>query len=509
MDIGKFLRSGETTLYSNAVSKLAAKAAPLVISLTLGALNGCSSLAAAPTIDALALTGNAGTQAQAVPASGPQYAMDGPTLMYQAMIDPTMKSVNVASSTSQFLAGYLAAQPDSVVIKRGDPVRRFSPPIFQALLDPAKHDGISAALDNTGQGASACLVMTRGINNEYSARDLQAEAVVSAIGAINISSLSRSLAYIAIHESAHCRPFLMMQEPDQGDRLELSYFSSLRELRSDLAVVLFSASKLGTFEDGLVAVGAERGVVSTDITHSDFEMLKLVLKDLDAEQFYGKPLHELIAYADKAVAQMNPATNQSMREAFAREAWANTTISDYKATGSIRQAPAEYAHFTGKPFAVNLHARAKEVVDLSLDNALRSPGAVRLSLKINARIVQAYAETIGGGELTQDQIAKADFLDGRITPVNSMKSADGKVSLKASTLDMSVLLGSLRSTLSSMAEQGVVLTPSQYMTTGSQAAPEARLSSRLSNGLKAMENAGNREETAQGARGFKGLAPRM
>ncbi|NWD56712.1 hypothetical protein HX878_18405 [Pseudomonas veronii] len=113
LNIQSFLSCGETSLYSRK-SSLALKAvAAVVLPLAISLLSGCS--IAPMHNDHVEQSSKVAATVNAGPGSSfNSYKVDGTSLLLQALLDPSLQNVNVASSTSAVLDSFLSGLPSSI-----------------------------------------------------------------------------------------------------------------------------------------------------------------------------------------------------------------------------------------------------------------------------------------------------------------------------------------------------------------------------------------------------------
>jgi len=462
LNISNFLGSGETSLFSSRSSLIGKAASVLAIPLIIGALTaGC-----APTPDAqqmgsaFSLTGAHASEAQAdvfvsSPGHSAPYAADGTTLLYQAVVDPGLTRVNVVSPTSEYLGEFMAGMSANVKAlpigqdfdnaKLGDyPSEAFG----QKVAEYGHHQsGVSFSFHDD-HGPSSCFVVSAGVSREFTSGNQPAEYVDHGDG-LYVAAGSQHEAFIMLHELTHCYPATKMTEPEGN--LGPLYRNSVFEMRSDLAVVLYAASKTGSFKSGLDAIGAFRGPLSKSPTHLTVQMLDVAVQNLDAKSFVGMPVNEVIASAVKIVQDLEPGTNSQLRLAFAKEAFINRTLIGQGPNGeNIRQGYGAYARLGGKKFEVNVADYASKVIDRSLDNAMQNAGAVRASKALTVERVEAFAAKLGG-TLSPEQLRKAKLLDAALTPGAKLDST-----VQQSPISLSALETEANASLQQMQRDGLI-----------------------------------------------------
>lgn len=425
LNISNFLGSGETSLFSNRTSGIGKAVAALAIPMIVGALTtGCTS-ATSVQAPAFSLAGASANLAQAdvyrsTDGKSALYAADGTTLMYQALLDPEMKRVNVVNSTSAYLSDFMAGM--SAAAKGiplpldfgGSTLGEASPSAFGKKVAEHGHrnSGVSVGFHDE-HGRSSCFVVSAGISRGFTDGEQPAE-YINSVRDLYIASGSQHEALTLIHELTHCLPATEMVVPE--GTLGPLYKSSIEEMRSDLAVVLYTASKTGSFKGGVDAIGAYRSPVTLAMTHVTTQMLDVVLENLDPNSFVGMPVNDVIASAVKIVQDLDPGTNGHLRLAFAKEAFANRTLVRQGSGGEIvRQGHGAFTRLGGEKFEVNIAENANRVLERSIDNALQNAEAVRASKNFTLERVEAYAAKLGG-TLSPEQVRKVQLLDVSFTP---------------------------------------------------------------------------------------------
>lgn len=474
MNVTAFLSSGETTLYSARSTKVLAFAGPMMMALSLSTLVGC---AGRSTPDGIDLVANASMTEQPVAhlaIDGMRIPIDSHTLLYQAIADPSASKVRAASGSSQFLSRFLQSLPGSIKTEAGRSLTEVDAADLAHGLEKTLRNGQALVSKNTQYGPDACVIMTRWLDQGMSTADMEQE-VVSMKDSLYAATVSRTMAMVAVHEATHCYPFTAMKPPTTGNPLDLGYYSSLQELRSDLAVVLYTASRTGSFDEGIASVGALRANGDPDYAHSDFGMLKLLSSSLNPLDYKGLQLGELAEMADSIVNQASLENNAVLRKAFAKEAWIGQSIFINRTASVFKPAPPAFAAFAGEPFAIDAREVAKDFIDSCLENALYSADSVRASRAITPEKVKMVASYLGRNDLTNDQVAKVMFLDAAITPLGTMQNADGSVRAKPSSLNLQVLSAAAQSTLKTMARTGVLISAVREAATPHQEPLSARL----------------------------------
>jgi hypothetical protein len=482
LNIAEFLASGETSLFS-ARRTLSKAAAALVLPLAIASLTGCavggtapySNIQASPEyqphtsnllgrVNAFA---NAGAQLRSpiaklhIESDGnpTTYSVDGNSLLLQAMIDPSLKKIKAVSSTSEFFDQFLSAQPAGIkgrVINQDTGLTWGKVPaesLAKALFDSSP-DGVTLP---TQIGPDiACIILSVG-TKRHQLSNGEISTFVDASESLYVVSGSANDSFISIHEATHCYPNAPMELGT--DHISEGYKSSIRETRSDLATVLYSASVTGSFKPGVDMVTALRSNLQDDLSHVTVELLDAILKNLNPKDYIGMPVHEVIASAVQIVSDLHPATNPELRSAFAHDAWTNVRLAEFWGRQSSNQeASDDYATFAGHHFSVDLKAYASRTFDRSLDNAIANADTVRASMAMPLSRIADFARDLGYVPNAQ-QWAKAAFVDGNITPVGTKVSPDGTLVVQDSPFSMSGLEHRVRPQLGGMMAQGAV-TPS-------------------------------------------------
>ena len=486
LNIAEFLSRGETSLYSNKEGLAKKAAVALVAPLVIGMLSACSVAPSFAPIDnhvapaaisahaqqshEFKITGELGNKIAATVAPRPGirgegYSVDGTTLLMQALIDPGMSKIRVASSTSAVLDAYVKSLPSS--LKASMLGRQSATQLANALHDTAP-DGVAISSHNRVNG-SACIVFAVGASSKTLSNGKPAEYVDFA-DALYVASKDSNDATTLVHEGAHCLPNKVLKLDDNP--LSPYYESSIRELRSDLAIVLYGASRTGTFEDGLDNVTAFRGATPIRPNHATVAMLEVVTKGLNPKSFVGMPVKDVITSAVNIVDGLAPATNSELRLAFAKEAWTNklTYMGFYAGGGpsplaalgySAGEIPAPttlYTSFAGQPFQVDMKAHANTIINRSLNHALSQADEVRASISLTVERVEKFATGLGVS-LSKEQRAKAEFVDGTRTLVGIAVSKDGSIVVKETPFSMSALEASVQGDVKNMVASGLIGIP--------------------------------------------------
>jgi hypothetical protein len=487
LNIAEFLSRGETSLYSNKEGLAKKAAVALVAPLVIGMLSACSvapsfapmdNHVAPAAISAHAqqshefkITGEQGNKIAATVTPKPGirgegYSVDGNTLLMQALIDPSMSKIRVASSTSAVLDAYVKSLPSS--LKAAMLGRQSATQLAKELHDTAP-DGVAISSHNRLHG-SACIVFAVGASSTTLPNGKPAEYVDFA-DSLYVASKDENDATTLIHEGAHCPPYKPLKLDDSP--LSPYYESSIRELRSDLAIVLYGASQTGSFEQGLDNVTAFRGAIPVGPNHATVAMLEVVTKGLDAKSFVGMPVKDVITSAVNIVDGLAPATNKDLRLAFAKEAWSNKlafmgSASDgapspleflgYKA-GQVPAPSTLYTGFAGQSFQVDMNARANTIINRSLNHALTQTDEVRASISLTVERVEKFAKDLGV-TLSKEQREKAEFVDGTRTMVGTAVSKNGNVVAKETPFSMVALEESVQGDVKNMVASGLIALPS-------------------------------------------------
>jgi hypothetical protein len=478
LNISHFLSQGQTSLYTRKAAVVANTAAALIIPLAISALTGCSSASATPSVegsyqkhDSIAISA-VNAFAQVSPSSrGPvadlhvtpdgratAYAVDGNTLLLQAMLDPSMTKLSVVSSTSAFLDQFLDAQSQSVRAKRLTSVNpeTWGDVPAQTLAEAVYRAGPNGFSFNTEDGdRNTCAVMSVG-TSRHKMPNGKVSGYVDFSSALYVASGAANDALVTLHEISHCHPITDITVTDQP--LSAFYKTSVYEARSDLAVVLYVASKTGSFHDGLAAIGGMRSELQQDFSHTTMGMLNYIVSGLTPSDFVGKPVDAIIRDAVKIVDSLKPDTNQRMKLEFAKEAWGFAAVGHRG--GRLAPAGSGFAEFAGQAFTVDLDKFSSDILDHALDNAILNADVVRASRSMPVSRVEDFARMYNY-QPTRQQMEKAEFVDGNITPVGTLQSADGSLVVKQNPLSISTLQADVVPALRAMLASGVVTRPRQ------------------------------------------------
>ena len=404
LNIQSFLSSGETTLYSRKQSLAQKAAAAVILPVAISMLSAC---AIAPNHNdhveqstKVAATVNVGADS-----SFKSYKVDGTTLLLQAVLDPSLRNVHVASSTSAVLDSFISGLPSS--IKAGGLWSAPAAKIAENLQ--VASDGVAISAHNKHAG-SACIVLTVGASRTLDAYGAPSK-YVDFKNALYVADGGTNDVVTIIHELTHCLPNVVLKLEDHP--LSRYYESSIRELRSDLAVVLYGASRTGSFKPGLDQVTAFRGENPIRPSHATISMLEAVTQKLNPKSFVGKPVNELIQSAVKTINDLSPATNKDLRLAFAKDAWQYRAITRGSISGSPSYANSRYTDFAGQRVQIDTKLHANKIINRSLDQALSQADVVRDAKTFSVARVEAFAKELGV-TISKEQAAKAEFLDGNL-----------------------------------------------------------------------------------------------
>ncbi|MGO4801212.1 hypothetical protein ACEN2T_18180 [Pseudomonas sp. W22_MBD1_FP4] len=404
INIQNFLSGGETTLYSRKSSLALKAAAAVVLPLAISMLSACT--IAPMHNDHTEHSSKVAATINASPGSSfTSYKADGTTLLLQALLDPSMRNVNVASSTSAVLDSFMSALPSS--IKSSGPWSAPADKIAKELQEDS--DGVAIAAHNKHDG-SACIVLAVGASRTLDAFG-EPSKYIDFKNALYVADGGSHDVATTIHELTHCQPNVVMKL--ENHPLSPYYQSSVRELRSDLAVVLYGASRTGSFQPGLNQVTAYRGETPARPSHETISMLETITHKLNPKSFVGMPVNELIESAVKIVNDLAPETNKELRLGFAKDAWKDRLINRGAVKVSVSEASPVYSGFAGQPVRVDLKEHANRIINRSLDQALSQVDVVRGAKTFTVARVEAFAKGLGVS-ISEAQAAKAEFLDGNL-----------------------------------------------------------------------------------------------
>ncbi|WP_219096213.1 hypothetical protein [Pseudomonas sp. UMAB-40] len=505
LNITDFLSRGETSLYSNKAGLMKRTAVAVVAPLVIGMLSACSvaptsdlagsydaPAAASATRNEFTVTGARGSEIAATVSARSRgnakgYSVDGNTLLMQALLDPSMGKIRVASSTSDVLDAYVSSLPSNVRLSM---MGKQSPPQLASGLQNLAPDGVAISHHSRHQD-SACIVFAVGASSTKLPNGKPAK-YVDFTDALYVASTDLNDATTMLHELTHCLPNIDLKLDNHP--LSPYYESSIREVRSDLAIVLYGASKTGSFESGLENVSTFRGATPIRPNHATVAMLEVITKGLNPRSFVGMPAQEVINSAVAIVNGLAPATNTDLRLAFAKEAWANKLSNRGISSGDTSAPSNLYTSFAGQSFQVDLQGQANTIINRSLDHALSQSDIVRASKKLTVERVEAFAKKLGVS-LTKVQRAKAEFVDGTRTAVGTKVSHDGSIVATKNPFTMAALESSIQGDLKTMVASGLISIPNpadkalnNTLTTISKAGSLRGLNKTFGSALEALQS---------------------
>lgn len=414
MDIKKFLSSGTTHVHTTEPNGNFSKSAKaVVLSLAL----------AAPSLASQAVQADISNVGE-MPLAG-----DGVSLIYQALASPDPSAnLRIVSTRSQFVLPMLQALPERLK----DVLNRTPDEIAQAnSITP----GTGAYANSVGGKSwrdtqSICLVnaleevkslevtaghLTYVPVDSFGTKDIVSNKVV-------ISSLEAGT-LITLHELQHCTAFREMESKlpaDTGDTLTDAYAVAFSEAAADLSIVLYYASKEGSFDNGRLAVGAIRSRLN-NYNHATVDMVDMALSEYNPKDFVGMATHEVFSAATQIMDDLNEHRGQELKAAFLRETYETSALID-KLNGAewspavakaIQQSMASFIDQKG--FPVNEYARADKLINQVLNNAARNPDLNRTVGAITVQSMQDLANQLGV-QLSPEQTIKARFVDPEFSP---------------------------------------------------------------------------------------------
>jgi hypothetical protein len=472
LNITEFLSRGETSLYSRKEGLKSKAAVAMIAPLVISMLSACSvtpsfdlgdnhasqsAISSASTLsNEFSITGEQGGKVAATvsgraSASGKGYSLDGNSLLMQALLDPSMGKIRVASSTSNVLDAYVSSLPSST---KASMIGRKSASQLASDLQNIAPDGVAISHHSIRDG-SACIVLAVGASSVMLPNGKPAK-YVDFTDALYVASTDSNDATTMLHELTHCQPNKALNL--DNNPLSPYYESSIRELRSDLAIVLYGASQTGSFDSGLENVTAFRGATPIRPNHTTVAMLEVITKDLNPKWFVGMSTQKVIAYAVDIVNGLAPASNQELRLAFAKEAWSDKLSLMGISSGEAPAPNTLYTSFAGQPFQVDLAGHANTIINRSLDHALSQSDIVRAAKTLTVERVEAFAKKMGV-PLGNEQRAKAEFVDGTRTPVGTLASRDGNIIATKTPFSMAALESSVQGNLKTMVASGLISSP--------------------------------------------------
>ncbi|MDU4254579.1 hypothetical protein [Pseudomonas sp.] len=421
MDIRSFLASGTTHVHTKEPQgNFARSAKAMVLALALGVPAAASAQSA-----------DQANPAPTAKVSQMPYAGDTISLFYQALVAPQANDqVRVVSTRSGAMLSMLHVMPERLQKALNTTPDNVSMAVRNADASPF---ALTVRLTNENMMGtshqSVCMVNALESVSEHieyrngtpHLRLAQLNAVHDPFTEMAAMSKTEGAQLAMVHELSHCEynvTSIATDGFDPADALEGVFRTSYNEAAADLGMILYYASKEGTFANGRVAIGAARaGTLNTD--HTTMGMLDLVLAKLNPADFKGMPVNEVF----KAVTPiMNDAFRErsaELRKAFLKE-FAEGTILHGRLSGEsdkavlnpelqeelVRRAPG---------FTYNPYAMASDKIDMLLDNGLRNPDFQRQLGLITVAKVEDAARVMGV-QLSPEQVIKARFLDPQFSP---------------------------------------------------------------------------------------------
>lgn len=304
MDVKRFLFAGTTHIHTANPQGGFAKVAGIIVgSLALG-----SALATAAIFAAL----HSGLDVSAMPID-----TDKASSFYQGLVAPESNAdLKIISTKSANLNAMLGMIPDKLLKTIADPSMERGAILSRAGAE-GNHEGMATSLTERTffKQQSVCIVEAeRVVENSvltaggypYWSFD-QAEKGDPVLAMTNFS-VAEAKAIITLHELAHCKTNLALDLGDnkvtRDQQVQQTFDHAVKEMASDLAVVLYYASQEGSFENGRLAVGNIRNNLWGG-GHVTQDMLDQVLSHLEPDHFKGMGTPELFDQVVQIVSEVH------------------------------------------------------------------------------------------------------------------------------------------------------------------------------------------------------------
>lgn len=419
MDIRKFLSQGQSTVHSDSTSSHFARSAKAVL---LSVMLAAGSAAAPAFADQQAGTNL--PQADSVQ----EMAFDNTYMsrLYQGIVNPDDDAnIRVISTRSHNLNTIIRSMPEMLLkISQQNPDR----------VDRARNDSGVDGYANSISGRlmfheaqSVCMVnavedVAENLRTSSNGMPFFSSSTRDKLSQITVLSSAEAQSVVMLHELSHCVSSAAgSHKVNLADKEVGKYYqSSLEEATADLGVILYYASKEGTFDNGRLAIGALRqSLRSAD--HTTTDMVDLTLSQYDAEQFKGLPVQTVLEMAHGMIADMQENHGQAMLTSYLEDVYTRDYLAymlkNDKANAELMPVRFEdiVKNVAGDDFAPNVKAKAHDLIDQVLDNGLRNPELQRHIGLIQLNDIQHMAKLMEIS-LTPEQTLKARFLDQSITP---------------------------------------------------------------------------------------------
>lgn len=414
MDIKAFLSSGITHVHTREPQgnfAKSAKAAVLAISMSVAG----AAVASQP-------------DGHAAGVADMPYASDEVSALYQALLAPQVDDkLRVVSTRSGAVISMLQFMPKSLTSALN------SSPANVAMATRSM-DNAPVAISFTAWNPffessteSVCLVNAiESVNdnlehvNGVPHVNLSNMTTVDALSIMAAMSPTEGAQVVMMHELAHCKVNMAKNWRDREETspAERLFDTAFRETAADLAVVLYYASKEGSFTNGRLAIGAVRSSADNG-DHSTLGMLDKILDDLDPEAFVGVPVNEIFDAVPVIADEVWLEQKDEMFTIFVRDLVEGQLLSEkMKGNKSSMELDAKtLSDMKGLSpnFSYNPYAKAQKLIDQVLDHGLRSPDFQRQIGKITVKRIEETANKMGV-QPTPEQLIKARFLDPEFSP---------------------------------------------------------------------------------------------
>lgn len=423
MDVKRFLFAGTTHIHTANPQGGFAKVAGIIVgSLALG-----SALATAAIFAAL----HSGLDVSAMPID-----TDKASSFYQGLVAPESNAdLKIISTKSANLNAMLGMIPDKLLKTIADPSMERGAILSRAGAE-GNHEGMATSLTERTffKQQSVCIVEAeRVVENSvltaggypYWSFD-QAEKGDPVLAMTNFS-VAEAKAIITLHELAHCKTNLALDLGDnkvtRDQQVQQTFDHAVKEMASDLAVVLYYASQEGSFENGRLAVGNIRNNLWGG-GHVTQDMLDQVLSHLEPDHFKGMGTPELFDQVVQIVSEVHRVEAEQLYNAFMQETYENEYL---RAVVSGDRAMAEHLSRPeiirgvmdqyGADFSTDFQGRAHQKLNQIIENGLRNPelhkaiGDVTLAklsglaLKLNTALEPGQIDKISRLDATFDNQA--------------------------------------------------------------------------------------------------------
>jgi len=276
------------------------------------------------------------------------------------------------------------------------------------------------------------IVQTAGDGSQYILRAQGLSGVV-------YQPLHEARTEVLVHELQHCMSdslgITKQSQAAMGDEAGALYATAVEEMFSDLAVVLYMASKEGSFDNAMAAMRATRGTAFLDAEHNTEDMLEYVVDQLHAEDFRGLAVSEIYDYVNSLSRKLEPALNADMRNAFAKSTVEKAMLADRIFTApkvrqnnqerfAVAQHQSQLAtqRIATVPLQIDVKGRGERIINDLIINNLR---AKELHRSLGVQTEQSLGEfaALVGTRLRPDQLARIAVFDPKYSPPGSKNTS--------------------------------------------------------------------------------------